>query len=153
MDKSKIYINLTKCTEEERKSLPQILKKANEDIYEMSEKMLNSGLLIDEDGDDSYILLSKSLKNEWVAYLKSGCDNKTELTYIDFIKLFEGGESKEVLQVENNGSAVDFFEPYELEFIDFLLNKDFEENNKDFSYGKIKKVKIIMNKIKSLRLR
>lgn len=93
MDKSKFYLNLTMCTEEERKSLPQIIKKANEYIYEMSEKMLNSGLLIDEDGDDSYILLSKSLENEWIAYLKSGCDDKTELTYPEFIKLFEGGES------------------------------------------------------------
>ena len=98
MDKSKFYLDLSKCTEEERKSLPQIIKKANEDIYEMSEKMLNSGLLIDEDGDDCYILLSKSLKKEWIAYLKSGCDDKTELTYPEFIKLFEGGETS----VENS---------------------------------------------------
>ena len=28
---------------------------------------------------------------------------RTEITYPEFIKLFEGGESKEVLQVENNG--------------------------------------------------
>ena len=60
--------------------------------------MLNSGGLIDKDGDDDFILLSK-LKNEWVGYLKSGCDEKTELTYPEFIKLFEGREGETELEV------------------------------------------------------
>lgn len=61
--------------------------------------------------------------------------------------------NKQSLIHDVTSSAVTFFEPYELEFIDFLLNKDFEENNKDFSYGKIKKVELILDKIKALRLR
>ena len=61
--------------------------------------------------------------------------------------------NKQSIIYDVTSSAVAFFEPYELEFIDFLVNKDFEENNKDFSYEKIKKVEIIMNKIKALRLR
>ena len=61
--------------------------------------------------------------------------------------------NKQSLIHDVTSSAVTFFEPYELEFIDFLLNKDFEENNKDFSYGKIKKVELILYKIKALRLR
>lgn len=100
MEKEKIYIDLSKCSEGQRKSIPQILKKANEYIYEMTENMLNSGGLIDEDGDDDYILLSKSLKNGWIAYLKSGCGEKTELTYTEFIKLFEdGGVKKSVATI------------------------------------------------------
>ena len=97
--KENIYIDLSKLSEEEIKSLPNIIIESGEFIYEMTENMLNTGGLIDEDGDSSYILLAKSNKNEWIAYLESGCKDKTEITLSEFRQLFSKGE--EVLQVEN----------------------------------------------------
>lgn len=95
-DLTKYFIDLSKLSEEQRKSLPRILREAGELICDMTENMLNSGGLIDEDGDGDFVLLAKS-ENKWTGYLKSGCIGRTEVTYPEFIKLFEGGEE------ENNG--------------------------------------------------
>ena len=51
-----------------------------------------------------------------------------------------------------SGSEIDCLEPYELEFIEFLITDDFEKNNKDFSTQKIKKVELLIKKINLLRL-
>lgn len=89
MDKSKIYLDLSKCTEEERKSLTPILKKEGEHICYPIEK------------SDNNLLSFSPHCNGWNSFRE--VYSKQELTYPEFIKLFEGGESKEVLQVENNG--------------------------------------------------
>lgn len=86
MDKSKIYIDLSKCTEEERKSLTPILKKAGEHICYPIEK------------SDNNLLSFSPHCNGWNPFRE--VYSKQELTYPEFIKLFEGGDGKEVLQVD-----------------------------------------------------
>lgn len=94
MDKTKFYLDLSKCTEEEIKSLPQILEKAGETL----------GGLTDLEGDDlSYWtnFHKPDYATYWTCGTSTSTPEKTELAYPEFIKLFEGGENKEVLQVEN----------------------------------------------------
>ncbi|MCZ2084835.1 MAG: hypothetical protein LC112_11235 [Flavobacteriales bacterium] len=90
MDKSKIYLDLSKCTEEEQiKAIAFLPEPINEDDYDITHIHL---YLIYDDEDCMW----------WVS-TKYFLADKNEITYPEFIKLFEGGESKEVLQVENNG--------------------------------------------------
>ena len=88
MDKSKIYLDLSKCTEEQQKHTKTLtgIKNDSERIY----------------------LSFSPIQNVWGYFDSIGIKNKTELTYPEFIKLFEGGESKEVLQVENTVFNIDF---------------------------------------------
>lgn len=85
MDKSKFYLDLSKCTEEERKHIKTLtgIKNDSERIY----------------------LSFSPIQNVWGYFNSIGIKNKTGLTYPDFIKLFEGGESKEVLQVEKSKAS------------------------------------------------
>ena len=86
MDKSKIYIDLTMCTEEERKHVFSLLPDPIlSDDYDIRGKY--KYLLITDDYDNYC--------NKW--YVGYSFDDKTELTYPEFIKLLEGGEG------ENNG--------------------------------------------------
>ena len=75
MDKSKIYLDLSKCTEEQQKHTKTLtgIKNDSERIY----------------------LSFSPIQNVWGYFDSIGIKNKTELTYPEFIKLFEGGESKE----------------------------------------------------------
>lgn len=91
MDKSKIYIDLSKCTEEERKSLPQILEKAGQEVYFLTKHTLLSGKL---DMYYPYLVFSRPSSNVWV--FSHNKPDITELTYPEFIKLFEGGDEKSV---------------------------------------------------------
>ena len=90
MDKTKNYLDLSKCTEGERKIVRNTLYKNREyvpfftNLFEI----------------DRYYKLHFD-EGDWLCG-DATFNEKTELTYPDFIKLFEGGESKEVLQVENN---------------------------------------------------
>ena len=88
MDKTKIFINLSECTEEERNHIFSLLPDDELRTYLRYNKFqpyLNFDFL------------------QWFICSHEVISRKTELTYPEFIKLFEGGESKEVLQVENNG--------------------------------------------------
>ena len=77
-DFSKYYIDLSKCTEEQRKSFPQILVK-NRQKYTPG---FNDNL------SDSDIVHFHNTWKTWA--LSVGIpDDKTELTYPEFIKLFE----------------------------------------------------------------
>ena len=78
MDKSKIYLDLSKCTEEKKhiKTLTGI-KNDSERIY----------------------LSFSPIQNVWGYFDSIGIKNKTELTYPEFIKLFEGGEGEKELEV------------------------------------------------------
>lgn len=75
MDKSKYFLNLSKCSEEQVRILEQV---TNENIIQISEFPLLfwNGIEWDQvkKGD------------------KLNIKGKTELTYPEFIKLFEGGE-------------------------------------------------------------
>ena len=93
MDKSKVFINLSKCTEEEQKHIFSLLPDDELRTYLRYNKFqpyLNFDFL------------------QWFICNHEVISRKTELTYLEFIKLFEGGESKEVLQVENNVFNIDF---------------------------------------------
>ena len=94
MDKSKFYLDLSKCIGEELKNIYTILGDTlkfespsivfNFPIMHYHEGMwLRTNFFQDKAKEDNFL------------------EDKTELTYPEFIKLFEGGESKEVLQVEN----------------------------------------------------
>ena len=52
-------------------------------------------------------------------------------------------------QTDVSGSV---FEKYELEYIDHLVDTDFDLNHETFSKSKIEKVTILLEKIKKLRL-
>ena len=78
--KEKIYLDLSKCTEEERKSLTPILKKAGEHICYPIEK------------SDNNLLSFSPHCNGWNPFRE--VYSKQELTYPEFIKLFEGGEGE-----------------------------------------------------------
>ena len=91
MDKTKIYLNLKKCTEKEQKHIFSLLPpEPHRDAYNIfrSYKYLQ------------FIPKSKFQEKEKWMVDKQAFD-KVELTYPEFIKLFEGGEGKEVLKVEN----------------------------------------------------
>ena len=89
MDKTKIFLDLSKCTEEEQIKVISLLPEPiKEDDYDITDLHL---YLIYDDEDCIWWISTKYFLAE-----------KTELTYPEFIKLFEGGENKEVLQVENN---------------------------------------------------
>lgn len=56
------------------------------------------------------------------------------------------------LQLQQTGVSGSVFEKYELEYIDHLVDTDFDLNQKTFSKSKIEKVTILLEKIKKLRL-
>lgn len=74
--KEEIYLDLSKCTEDERKKVEKI-----------------TGIIIYR---DHFYIHFHSVEKKWLAftYFKNQ-ERKQELTYPKFIKLFEGGESKE----------------------------------------------------------
>ena len=89
MDKSKIYLDLSKLSEEQRKSLPHILEKAGQEIYFLAKPILLSGKL---DTYHPYLCLSLPSSNVWV--FSHNKPDRTKLTYPEFIKLFEVGEGE-----------------------------------------------------------
>ena len=96
MDKSKIYLDLSKCTEEEIKEIYKKIKNSDQNIHTPTKRDLINGIVT-----HCYWFLFFD-GNAWNQN-ETPLSGKTEITYPEFIKLFEGGESKEVLQVENNG--------------------------------------------------
>lgn len=84
--KENSYIDLSKCSEEQIKRLPQIIGLQDEYLIDF----MNAG-----DFTDFYDLHFN--KNNWNISKNIEDTDKTELLYPDFIKLFEGGEE------ENNG--------------------------------------------------
>lgn len=84
--KEEIYLDLSKCSEKEREKGIS----------------LTEDYLFDYKESDGFKFVH-FLVNWDMWFIDCEKPNKTEITYPEFIKLFEGGESKEVLQVENNG--------------------------------------------------
>lgn len=94
-DLTKIYLDLSKCTEEEQKNIYTILG----DTLKFESPSIGFNFPIMHYHKGMWIRTNffqdKAKEDNFLA-------DKTELTYPEFIKLFEGGESKEVLQVDNN---------------------------------------------------
>lgn len=83
MDKSKIFLDLSKCTEEERKHIFSLLPDDELRTYLRYNKFqpyLNFDFL------------------QWFICNHEVISRKTELTYPEFIKLFEGGEVETELE-------------------------------------------------------
>ena len=83
----KYFIDLSKCSEEQRKHIFSLLPDRKKTVQYWFDK--HNILLYFDDEDGLW----------WVNGDIAPAD-KTEITYPEFIKLFEGGESKEVLQVD-----------------------------------------------------
>lgn len=94
MEKENIYIDLSKCSGEERKHIFSLLPKdkITAQIYYMIRNM--DWVVL-----ESFNHLFFNEKNVWQICSNRSTETigKTELTYPEFIKLFEGGEG------ENNG--------------------------------------------------
>ena len=101
MDKTKFYLNLSKCTEEEIKETHKKIKNSDQDIHTQTERDLINGIVT-----HCYWFLFFD-GNAWNQN-ETPLSGKTEITYPEFIKLFEGGKSNEVLQVENTVFNIDF---------------------------------------------
>lgn len=84
----KYFIDLSKCSEEQRKHIFSLLPDRKKTVQYWFDK--HNILLYFDDEDGLW----------WVNGDIAPAD-KTEITYPEFIKLFEGGEETEVLIVEN----------------------------------------------------
>lgn len=89
-DLTKIYIDLSKCTEEERKEIARIINKHGHSITSKANYEIINGCY-----DKLFPLLT--YYEYW--YCSRYASGKQELTYPEFIKLFEGGEGE--TQVEH----------------------------------------------------
>lgn len=120
-----IYIDLRKLSEEQIKEIGRVLIEDGCQVWEESLNDLKSGYL-----DSLYPFLSFNKKdNEWMNY--SDEDGKTELTYPDFIKLFEGGEGE--TEVQKLKKQIDLYkECFEL----FIPIDKFDEANEFLSTNK-----------------
>ena len=86
MNKSKIYLDLSKCTEEQQNHISKI---TNYKIYDV-----NVGSMM-------FLMQTEYYTTEWDQCSKDSSiiKERTELTYPEFIKLFEGGEEETSLQI------------------------------------------------------
>ena len=87
-DLTKVFIDLRKCSEYERKDIARIVNQNGHSITSKANYEMSNG-----NYDELFPLLT--FHEYW--YCSRYASGKTELLYPDFIKLFEGGEG------ENNG--------------------------------------------------
>ena len=87
MDKSKIYLDLSKCTEEEIKETYKKIKNSDQNIHTQTKRDLINGIVT----HCYWILFFDG--NAWNQN-EAPLSGKTEITYPEFIKLFEGGEGE-----------------------------------------------------------
>ena len=78
-DPTKVYIDLSKCSAEEIQSIPEMLKKANHNLYSIDKMLLQNGKY-----EEQYLHLFYT--NVWL------CSRilvmKEEISYSAFVKLF-----------------------------------------------------------------
>ncbi len=91
MDKSKFYLDLSKCTEEERKNIFSLLPEPR-DYWLFSISYKYSSLAYVQNETHGF---------EWVVCGNTAMDGHTELTYPEFIKLFDDGESDGWIKIES----------------------------------------------------
>lgn len=85
MEKENIYIDLSKCSEEQRKEIARTINKHGHSITSKANYEIINGYY-----DELFPLLT--YHEYW--YCSRYASGKTELTYPEFIKLFEGGEGE-----------------------------------------------------------
>ena len=94
-DLTKIYIDLSKCTEEERKHIRTKIFNSEFPIATITRYILEN-MMEYRIKENPYLLI-----NEFVHWkLNESIRDKTELTYPEFIKLFEGGEDTDTEKCE-----------------------------------------------------
>ena len=94
MNKEKYFIDLSKLSKEQIKALPKKFEKAGHKILSETLSDLISGKITD---GFKFLFYSPSGWNQ-NDYPLNG---RTEITYPEFIKLFEGGEEEKENEVEN----------------------------------------------------
>lgn len=87
MDKSKFYLDLSKCTEEKIKETYKKIKNSDQNIHTQTERDLINGIVT-----HCYWFLFFD-GNAWNQN-ETPLSGRTELLYPEFIKLFEGGEGE-----------------------------------------------------------
>lgn len=101
MDKSKIYLDLSKCTEEEIKEVITKIFSSDFPVATLTRHILEN-MMVHKFNGTPYLLI-----NEFDHWKLNKTDmDKTELTYPEFIKLFEGGEGEKPIDL--NISKEDF---------------------------------------------
>ena len=86
-DKTKIYIDLKKCSEEQIKSLPQILEKAGENLAIPKDIEYEIGI--------GYVNLHyREINDYWTCATSNINSEKQELSYPEFINIFNGKEEE-----------------------------------------------------------
>ena len=87
MDKTKIFLDLSNCTEGEIKETYKKIKNSDQNIHTQTERDLINGIVT-----HCYWFLFFD-GNAWNQN-ETPLSGKTELTYPEFIQLFEGGEGE-----------------------------------------------------------
>ena len=148
-EKEKYFIDLSKSSEEQIKALPQKFENAGHNILSETLSDLISGKITD---GFKFLFYSPSGWNQ-NDYPLNG---RTELTYPEFIKLLEGGESKEVLQVDNKISIKEITElcneynRSDLKISNLKRDLEYKKswNEESFAIQEIKQQISILQKIK-----
>ena len=107
MNKEEVFIDLRKCSEEQRNHIFSLLPtdKITAQIYYM---IRNSDWEVLK--AFSHLFFNDCSIWRLCSNRSTETYGKNELTYPEFIKLLEGGESKEVLQVDNKISIKEITE-------------------------------------------
>lgn len=86
MKKENIFIDLDKCSESEIKELALVMMRTKK-LHEKAFNYMSKGKTFDH-----FICLAQTDSKEWTLWNINALFNKAELTYPEFIKLFEGGD-------------------------------------------------------------
>lgn len=93
MNKEKYFIDLSKCSEREIKELALVMMRTKK-LHEKAFNYMSKGKTFDH-----FICLAQTDSKEWTLWNINALFNKTELTYPEFIKLFEGGEGEKTYSI------------------------------------------------------
>ena len=118
MNKEKYFIDLSKCSKEQIKALPQKFEKAGHKILSETLSDLISGKITD---GFKFLFYSPGGWNQ-NDYPLNG---RTEITYPEFIKLFEDGEKGK--------TQLSFETEYHLEEFRRIQSEYFDENGKCYT--------------------
>ena len=124
-DKTKIYLDLYKLSEEEIKSVAKILINNNERCYQGLINCLSNG-----DYNKTFYLLSFFKRSNLWDFGHRGLEStvgKTKVTFGQFKEIMEGETSKKVLQVENDWIKIESEKDLPKEEGEYLVYKKFND--------------------------